>query len=498
MGLIINTNIASLNAQRNLTFSSAKLNKSFERLASGKRINTAGDDAAGLAISERFTSQIRGLGQAIRNANDAVSLVQVTEGALQESTSILQRIRELAVQAASDVNTTADRESLQDEIDQLKDELKRIGDTTTFNGQKLLDGSFTDKYFHVGMNFRETIRVRVRDARSETIGRWAVQTGAVVTTNALVAGDLFLNGVTVRATRPQDDLVSTTFATGSAIAKAAAINDSTSFTGISAYANPAIRAGVSGVAGGLLDQTNNITINGRTITGLDVAADDANDSLIKAINAEFDFTGVLASRDANGRIQLEARDGRNIELSFGGNGGIISGLDPANAQSVTTGHRDAALGESVRGHRRQRAVHRFPARRAHRRQRGAGRHDHRHHEPRRRQPRPAHRRPRHRPDQRRPRRARRRAEPHRLDHLEPLDDRRERQRRALPHPRRGLRRGDGGPEPQPDSAAGRHVHPRAGQPAAAAGPHPPAGWLIPVGRPKGQAAPVRRPTPDSV
>ncbi len=337
MGLIINTNIASLNAQRNLTFSSAKLNKSFERLASGKRINTAGDDAAGLAISERFTSQIRGLGQAIRNANDAVSLVQVTEGALQESTSILQRIRELAVQAASDVNTTADRESLQDEIDQLKDELKRIGDTTTFNGQKLLDGSFTDKYFHVGMNFRETIRVRVRDARSETIGRWAVQTGVSVTTNALVAGDLFLNGVTVRATRPQDDLVSTTYATGSAIAKAASINDSTSFTGISAYANPAIRAGVGGVAGGLLDQTNNITINGRTITGLDVAADDANDSLIKAINAEFDFTGVLASRDANGRIQLEARDGRNIELSFGGNGGVISGLDLANGQSVTTG-----------------------------------------------------------------------------------------------------------------------------------------------------------------
>jgi flagellin len=343
MGLIINTNIASLNAQRNLNFSTARLNKSFERLSSGKRINTAGDDAAGLAISERFTSQIRGLGQAIRNSNDAVSLVQVTEGALQESTAILQRIRELAVQAASDVNTQADRSSLQDEIDQLKDELKRIGDTTTFNGQKLLDGSFTDKYFHVGMNFRETVRVRVRDARSETIGRWAVQTGANVTTNALSAGDVFLNGVTVRATRPQDDLLSTTFSTGSAIAKAAAINDSTSFTGVSAYANPAIRAGVGNIAGGTLDQTNNITINGRTITGLTVAADDANDSLVNAINAEFDFTGVIASRDDNGRIQLEARDGRNIELVFGGNGGVISGLQPAvgpiaaNSASVTTG-----------------------------------------------------------------------------------------------------------------------------------------------------------------
>jgi flagellin len=337
MGLIINTNIASLNAQRNLTFSTGRLNKSFERLASGKRINTAGDDAAGLAISERFTSQIRGLGQAVRNANDAVSLVQVTEGALQESTSILQRIRELAVQAASDVNTEADRESLQAEVDQMKDELKRIGDTTTFNGQKLLDGTFTDKFFHVGMNFRETVRVRVRDARSEILGRWAVFTGTPVTTNALAAGSVFLNNVTVRATRPEDDTVSTSFATGSAIAKATAINDSTSFTGVSAYANPAVRLGVGGVVGGTLDQGDNVIINGRTITGLLVAADDANDSLIRAINSEFDFTGVIATRDASGRIQLEASDGRNIELEFTGNGGVISGLSPTNASGITTG-----------------------------------------------------------------------------------------------------------------------------------------------------------------
>jgi flagellin-like hook-associated protein FlgL len=149
--------------------------------------------------------------------------------------------------------------------------------------------------------------------------------------------------LTVRATRPEDDSLSTTFATGSAIAKAAAINDASSFTGVSAYANPAIRAGVGAVGGGTLDQVNNITINDRTITGLVVAADDANDSLIRAINAEFEFTGVLASRDANGQIQLEARDGRNIELSFGGNGGVISGLQTAaapggaNASSVTTG-----------------------------------------------------------------------------------------------------------------------------------------------------------------
>jgi len=334
MGLIINTNVSSLNAQRNLLFSSGKLAKSFQRLSSGLRINTAGDDAAGLSISERFTSQIRGLNQSVRNSNDAISLVQVAEGALQETTNILQRIRELSVQSASDVNTAADREALQDEVEQLQGELQRIGNTTTFNGQKLLDGSFQDKFFHVGMNFRETVRVRVRDARSEILGRWAVNTGGVVSTNALAAGDLFLNGVTVRATRVEDDTISTTFATGSAVAKAAAINDSTAFTGVSAYANAAIRGGVNAVAGGALDQTDNIVINDVIITGLNVAADDAGDALIKSINAEFDRTGVIASRDLAGRIQLEAKDGRNIELEFNGNGAAISGL---GAAGVTTG-----------------------------------------------------------------------------------------------------------------------------------------------------------------
>jgi flagellin len=337
MGLIINTNMSSLNAQRNLLHSSSKLAKSFQRLSSGLRINTAGDDAAGLSISERFTSQIRGLNQSVRNANDAISLVQVAEGALQETTAVLQRIRELSVQAASDVNTENDREALQDEVEQLQQELQRIGNTTTFNGQKLLDGTFTDKFFHVGMNFRETVRVRVRDARAEILGRWAVQTGVMVTTNGLASGDVLINGVTVRATRIEDDSLSTTLQTASAIAKAAAINDSTSFTGVSAIVLATERVGQAAVGGGTLDEASNITINGRTITGLTVAADDANDALIRAINAEVDYTGVLASRDENGFIQLKAEDGRNIELSFNGNGSAISGLNIAAAGEVARG-----------------------------------------------------------------------------------------------------------------------------------------------------------------
>ena len=207
MGLFINTNSYATNAQRNLLNSSTKLGKSFQRLSSGLRVNSAADDAAGLSISERFNSQIRGLNQSVRNANDAISLVQVAEGALQESTAILQRMRELAVQAASDVNTKADRGAIQNEINQLTDELQRIGETTTFNQQSLLDGSFNDKFFHIGMNFQERISVRVRDARSENIGRVASNTGSPVAATPLGSDELTVNGITIRATQLVDDQI---------------------------------------------------------------------------------------------------------------------------------------------------------------------------------------------------------------------------------------------------------------------------------------------------
>src|SRR6056297_3570099 len=140
---VINTNVASLNAQRNLSESSGSLATSLQRLSSGLRINSAKDDAAGLAISERMTSQIRGLNQAARNANDGISLAQTAEGALQESTNILQRMRELSVQSANDTNSASDRASLNDELTQLQQELDRIAQTTEFNGTNLLDGSMS-------------------------------------------------------------------------------------------------------------------------------------------------------------------------------------------------------------------------------------------------------------------------------------------------------------------------------------------------------------------
>ena len=166
MGLYINTNQGALNAQRQLTNTSNSLSRSFERLSSGLRINGARDDAAGLSITTRFTAQIRGLNQAVRNSNDGISLAQTAEGALNETTNILQRIRELSVQSANDTNNKADRESLQAEVDQLVTELDRIATTTNFNGNKILDGTFLGRDLQVGANVGETISVSISDAQT--------------------------------------------------------------------------------------------------------------------------------------------------------------------------------------------------------------------------------------------------------------------------------------------------------------------------------------------
>ncbi len=170
MAQVINTNVASLNAQRNLDKSSSTLQTSLQRLSSGLRINSAKDDAAGLAIANRFTSQIRGLDQAARNANDGISLAQTAEGALQEGTNILQRVRELSIQSANSTNSASDRQSLQAEVNQLLSELDRIADTTNFNGLKLLEGSFTSQSFQVGAEANQTINVSIAGATGATLG----------------------------------------------------------------------------------------------------------------------------------------------------------------------------------------------------------------------------------------------------------------------------------------------------------------------------------------
>ncbi len=183
MALVINTNIASLNAQRNLSRSQGDLNKAMQKLSSGLRINSARDDAAGLAITDRMTAQIRGLNQAARNANDGISLAQTAEGALQETTNMLQRMRELAVQSANDTNTVEDRSSLNAEFKNLVQEINRIATTTAFNGKTMLTGSYATNgfVFHVGANADQTISIRIAGASINALGSGA----AVIASTAI-------------------------------------------------------------------------------------------------------------------------------------------------------------------------------------------------------------------------------------------------------------------------------------------------------------------------
>jgi flagellin len=239
MAAIINTNVVSLNAQRNLTSSQNALATSLQRLSSGLRINSAKDDAAGLAISERMSSQIRGLNQAARNANDGISMAQTAEGALGEIGNNLQRIRELAVQSRNASNSASDRQALNNEVQQLKSEINRVASSTSFNGIKLIDGSFTNQSFQVGANVGETISIgSLVNAQSSALGSTtsssANVTGAAATAfTAITAGDLTINGVSVGAVAAGGNAATQ----GANIA--AAINTVSSTTNVTATADAA-------------------------------------------------------------------------------------------------------------------------------------------------------------------------------------------------------------------------------------------------------------------
>ena len=235
MSSVINTNVASLNAQRNLASSQSSLNTSLQRLSSGLRINSAKDDAAGLAIASRFTSQISGLDVASRNANDGISLAQTAEGALTEVTNNLQRIRDLAVQSSNATNSSTDRAALQTEVSSLKSEVDRVATTTSFNGNKLLDGSFTSAVFQVGANAGETITVgAIANAQLSALGSVSTastQSTAVAAlgTGAAAAGSLTINGTDIGALAA----VGTSAERGSQVVDA--INKVATTTGVNAY-----------------------------------------------------------------------------------------------------------------------------------------------------------------------------------------------------------------------------------------------------------------------
>jgi flagellin len=348
MGLYINTNSSALNAQRQLTSTSNSLSRSFERLSSGLRINGAKDDAAGLSITTRFSAQIRGLNQAVRNSNDGISLAQTAEGALNETTNILQRMRELAVQSANDTNNDSDRASLQAEVAQLKTELDRIAETTNFNGNKILDGSFLSKDVQVGANVGETISVSIDGAATSDLARQVRQTGtAEVNDTALNDADIDFSSaktggtfVSVRGTVDADDNLSTTSNDTSAIAKAAAINDVSDTTGVRAIVGASVASGTA-VGGGALDGTNYIQVNGEKISGFSVEANDASGGLVDAINAVSDKTGVVASLDASSELVLTAADGRNIDVQEFGNAGTVTGLSTGVSRGTITLQSDS-------------------------------------------------------------------------------------------------------------------------------------------------------------
>ncbi|MCL1695820.1 flagellin [Lysinibacillus sp. BPa_S21] len=185
----IQHNISALNTHRNLGFNNTQASKNLEKLSSGYKINRAGDDAAGLAISEKMRGQIRGLDMATKNSQDSISLIQTAEGALNETHSILQRMRELAVQSANDTNVTEDRDALQKEIEQLREEITRISTDTEFNTQKLLDGNFSSKVFHIGANESQNIKLSIGDTSSKALGlEEGVKKATAGTTNQVTAG----------------------------------------------------------------------------------------------------------------------------------------------------------------------------------------------------------------------------------------------------------------------------------------------------------------------
>ena len=336
MGLYINTNLSSLNAQRKLASTSNSLSRSFERLSSGLRINGARDDAAGLSITTRFTAQIRGLNQAVRNSNDGISLAQTAEGALNETTNILQRMRELSVQAANDTNNDSDRASLQAEVAQLKSELDRISETTNFNGNKILSGDFLAKDIQVGANVGETLQVSIDAAGTKDLAR-QVRTGPTTVSASVMSGFTISYGAgdtagsaSVRASNTGDDALSTSNNASSAIAKAAAINSVTETTGVRAIVGETTATGTL-VTGGTLDASNYLILNDEKISGFTVQGNDADNSLVDAINAVSDETGVVASLDADSELVLTAADGRNIELTTVGNAGTVTGLNGGGA-----------------------------------------------------------------------------------------------------------------------------------------------------------------------
>lgn len=336
---VIKTNLNALVSQESMRSSNLKLSRSMERLSTGSRINSAKDDAAGLAITNRMTSQVRGIQMAVKNSNDAISMSQTAEGAYGQVGNILQRMRELAVQSSTGTVTDADRSSIQLEVDQLKEEINHIAKTTNFNNINLLDGTAKKVVIQTGANQADKIEMGFDSVQANHIGS-DIQpsltsiSGKQTVLTALTDGDLKINGVSIGPSYEADDALSSAEKASSAIAKAAAINRQSDDTGVIAKVGTTTVSG-SAMTGAAL--TGTITINGYATASVSTTTDTAlsRKNVTDAINAIQEATGVTATdtgNDNNG-IVLTAADGRNITLTLATVTAASTGL--ANASATT-------------------------------------------------------------------------------------------------------------------------------------------------------------------
>ncbi len=372
MALTINTNIPSLNAQRNLSKSQTDLNRSMQRLSSGLRINSAKDDAAGLAISDRMTAQIRGMNQASRNANDGISMSQTAEGALQESTNILQRMRELAVQSANDTNSASDRSSLNDEVIQLQAELNRIAQTTEFNGRKVIDGTLEDATFQVGPNagVNQTITFSIDSALAEDLSFVGTVIDATngtplsgtTVTGPIATGDLIINENPVAAAAGTNADIAAAINAANGTDIAAVVNEQTfvfedidlEAVDASIVTGTAITAAVAG--GG------DLTINGNTVAAVALGAGGNTAAALATAIETADVTVTATAESSVATLSMaefttvaQTGGGDAYTLTIGGEAvinAVAAGtvtIDAAYVETAIEGHDWAGAGITLGG-----------------------------------------------------------------------------------------------------------------------------------------------------
>ncbi|EAI4099581.1 flagellin A [Campylobacter jejuni] len=319
MGFRINTNIGALNAHANSVVNSNELDKSLSRLSSGLRINSAADDASGMAIADSLRSQAATLGQAINNGNDAIGILQTADKAMDEQLKILDTIKTKATQAAQDGQSLKTRTMLQADINRLMEELDNIANTTSFNGKQLLSGGFTNQEFQIGSQSNQTIKASIGPTQSSKIGVTRFETGYTVTASG-TASMVIKNYNGLEDFKFQNVVISTSVGTGLG-ALAEEINRNADKTGVRATFNVQTTGMHSILAG---STSANFAINGVTIGAIDYKESDENGALISAINSVKDTTGVEASKDENGKLVLTSRDGRGIKIT--GDIGAASGI----------------------------------------------------------------------------------------------------------------------------------------------------------------------------